>query len=225
MVVIGFPEYRAIAQRLTRPMNKYTHGFHTSLLSALLFIIVLFHVSNCHAGVSNVISKGKSIAYTVLTNKYVTAFSFRSGMLIYAYYNAQSDAFVWDTLYGDGITYGRATQKRWHLNKNIANTGLMMAGGAMAIDLFVNKQPVRKLFGRTLTTFAASYAMWQRSYRSGRYGDPFPLNPDLYQNAITIPLPGGDYVYALNEKRARTLDMLCWTAFSIGILIDPMWRD
>ncbi len=205
-------------------MNKYPSRFHTALLSALLLIIALSHTPNCHAGVKDVVRKGKSIAYTVLTNKYVTAFSFRSGMLMYAYYNAQSDAFVWDTLYGDGITYGRATQKRWHLNKNLANTGLMVAGGAMAIDLFVNKLSLRKLMGRTITTFAGTYAMWQRSYRSGRYDDPFPPNPDLYQNAITIPLPGGDYVYGLNEKRAKTLDMFCWTAFSIGILIDPVFQ-
>ncbi len=195
------------------------------LLSYFICFCVIFYAGTVGA---NILHRTKSIAIKVLTHKYTTFTLSHVGFQMYGYYNAKADAWTWDTIYGDGVTHGKATKGRWHLNKNLANTGLLLIGYSYAVDYFMHGHSTRSIIGRFGTQSMGSWATWQRSYRRGRYNDPFPPEDWVYGHSILFPFPvfaGGDYVIQLNQNSARNIDTALWGVYGVGIVIDPAFSD
>lgn len=166
---------------------------------------------------------------SMVTNRYVTFAVSHIGIGLYAYGNANADAYTWQTINNyewnkDNPTYGRAQHRYWHSNKNMASLGLVLWGGALAIDYFMGRLTTKQLAVRATTQVIGANDFWHRTYYYGRYGNQFPDDNSVYANAITIPIINSDIIHGFNEQQAKIFSMLELVIYGTGIIIDPVWR-
>jgi len=193
-------------------------------MKRLIVVLLVCQVGMAQAGVKEKL-RGVGLGFIkVLRNRVVCEAMFYSGLAAYSYFNACSDAYIYDYMYGDGITYGRATRGHWHANKNLANVGMVMAGYSLWEMVRSHKLTWTRAAVKFGTGMCGANALWHRTYYYGRYGNQFPEDDGcVYKNAIVIPCPGGDIVKGLTRDQAKMFDLAEWSVFGAGIAMLSVW--
>lgn len=142
----------------------------------------------------------------------------------YAYFDALTDAGIWQTISGvnNGKTYSsKAGLERFHYNKNMANLCLIVKGYSVGMQLWrcmSGRMSWSRFIGRQVCQLFLDNFIWHLTYNYSRYGYGMPVRAEYNGSRYVIPFPGRDIRIGLSGNQVRVAN-----AVEIAVGVIPLF--
>ncbi len=127
----------------------------------------------------------------------------------YSFYNAKSDAGVFQRLSGinGGKTYVKsANLEEFHFNKNMANLFLVLKGYSVSMSVkhcIDGRMKWKTFITREICQLFLANFIWHMTYNYSRYGDAWTVLPQYNSSRYVIPIPGNEIKIALSGNQVK----------------------
>jgi hypothetical protein len=172
----------------------------------LTFLALSCNNEYSYCGIKQISIKIKNVVWWTLSNRYVQTYV-ADALFIYGegVCNAKCDAFIFDNLYGDKITYG-VSNKNWHSYKNLGRSCTWGAIGLMALGLGQKHFTLKETLIRFGSIGIMSNVVWHKVYYKSRYNSYWDTGHA--QNYITIPYGKDDIRIGLQGNQVYMIDAI-----------------
>jgi|SRR3990167_2732247 len=191
------------------------------IITLIMLIIQLFgYYNTCLAGIPVSFTDVKQF----LTHPRTIGVLDYASALSYTYYDARTDAGVWQTIsgYNKGRMYDESSSiDHFHYNKNAAVLSLIIKGYAIAMQMktcYDGGMRWRHFIARQVCQLFLDNFVWHAVYYHSRYGEYMVYDSGRLGSRYVIPFPGREIKIGLYGNTARIAN-----AVELGIGIFPLF--